>query len=98
MTQTIVEKVARAICLATVTPDDPLDAAGNAAIVDECWQNYRDEARAAIEALAGNVSNEMVTAMLAEIGDILGNGADEMTIAEARRRATSAAIRAALEE
>ena len=89
MTQTI-EKVARA--LFAFESGRELGASERAwpTKTDGVQAEYRNEARAVIEAVAANVTDEMVKASFR-----IGTGADWI---ESRRAAISAAIRAALEE
>lgn len=76
----VVEIVARAI-LST-----RLGASFDEAYVDECWPSFADEARAAISALAANVSPGMVEAAWKAFSNEPGDSATCM------RRALSAAL------
>lgn len=91
MTQTIIEKVARAICVANgVRPDEVLYASGRVT-----WTRYKAHAKAAIEALAAGVTDEMCMACVVTRNN---PGITDQPRSEQVRIGVQSAIRAALEE
>jgi len=89
---TMIEKVARAITLARYhgLPSEMLEDEDDI----HWWGHQADDARAAIEALAANVTDEMVNAYYRERWKQVGLSADEPSIKDT----LSASLRAALSE